>query len=284
GARHSIMGTRSRDPPETAHGLRSDLLAPHPPHGRRARRGRPARPRAAASLHARRRRPGVRRPAAPPWADGLGRRGNTATATRSDGRTAMPQTQEKQAPRGLNPPSQKGKGLPMSGRLRTLTPALLLAFYACGLLVSGCGPQRTVVAEQGEGTQAGSGKEPEAPVPPPAVEKRGAGPSPDVGQGKTVLFLVDRSLSVPPEPSPDDPTSALRWLREKRFVNEAVEKRGSGDERDKAGLIVFGRRPRLELPPSDAPRFKFQEYASTVDGTATDIGAAIKLALATFPE
>ena len=38
------------------------------------------------------------------------------------------------------------------------------------------------------------------------------------------------------------------------------------------------------MPPSDAPRFKFQEFASTVDGNYTDIAAAIKLALASFPE
>ncbi len=100
----------------------------------------------------------------------------------------------------------------------------------------------------------------------------------------TVLFLVDRSLSVPQEPDESDNTIDRRWLREKKFINEAVEKRGSGHERDKAGLIVFGKRPRLELPPSDAPRFKFQEFASTVDGNYTDVAAAIKLALASFPE
>jgi Mg-chelatase subunit ChlD/uncharacterized membrane protein len=100
----------------------------------------------------------------------------------------------------------------------------------------------------------------------------------------TVLFLVDRSLSVPQELWSEDRTVDLRWLREKKFINEAVEKRGSGHERDKAGLIVFGKRPRLELPPSDAPRFKFQEFASTVDGNYTDIAAAIKMALASFPE
>ena len=100
----------------------------------------------------------------------------------------------------------------------------------------------------------------------------------------TVLFVVDRSLSVPQEPSPNDPNTDLRWQRVKKFINDAVEKRGSGHERDRAGLIVFGRRPRLELPPSDAPRFKFQELASTIDGNYTDIAAALKLALASFPE
>src|SRR5581483_8478302 len=62
------------------------------------------------------------------------------------------------------------------------------------------------------------------------------------------------------------------------------EKRGMAHDRDKAGIIVFGRRPRLELPPSDAPRFNFDEVSSTIDNNYTDIGAAIKLALASFPE
>src|SRR5262249_12225668 len=108
----------------------------------------------------------------------------------------------------------------------------------------------------------------------------------------TVLFLVDRSLSIPREYPPAaklDPDSLesqtdLRWERIKRFINDAVEKRGVGHERDKAGIIVFGRRPRLELPPSDAPHFNFTEVASVVDATYTDIAAAIKLALASFPE
>lgn len=106
----------------------------------------------------------------------------------------------------------------------------------------------------------------------------------------TVLFLIDRSLSVPPEyptdAPPDTPQARVdqRWERIKRFINDAVEKRGPGHERDKAGVIVFGRRPRLELPPSDAPRFNFTEVASNIDSNYTDLGAAIKLALASFPE
>jgi uncharacterized membrane protein len=104
----------------------------------------------------------------------------------------------------------------------------------------------------------------------------------------TILFLVDRSYSVPQEPYEDPATKGKfldhRWDRIKTYINEAVEKRGPGHERDRAGLIVFGRRPRLELPPSDAPRFQLAEIASTIDGNYTDIAAAIKLALASFPE
>src|SRR5262245_32563195 len=77
----------------------------------------------------------------------------------------------------------------------------------------------------------------------------------------TTLFLLDGSLSVPEEidenapREPNKPPIDQRWERVKRFINESVEKRGESHKRDKAGMIVFGRRPRLELPPSDAPRF-----------------------------
>jgi uncharacterized membrane protein len=106
----------------------------------------------------------------------------------------------------------------------------------------------------------------------------------------TVLFLVDRSLSVPEEHDKEvDPKSPqakidLRWERIKRFINESVEKRGASHDRDRAGVIVFGRRPRLELPPSAVPRFNLREITSQVDPNYTDIAAALKLALASFPE
>jgi len=104
----------------------------------------------------------------------------------------------------------------------------------------------------------------------------------------TVLFLVDRSLSIPPEfePNPDNPSKPIdrRWERIKRFINAAVEHRGPDHKKDKAGVIVFGRRPRLELPPAEVETLNFREVTSVIDNTYTDIGAAIKLALASFPE
>jgi uncharacterized membrane protein len=97
----------------------------------------------------------------------------------------------------------------------------------------------------------------------------------------TVLFLWDRSLSIPPEPLAD------RDLREERtisFINDAVADRGPTHADDRAGVIVFGKRPRLELPPATVPRLGFKKVLSQVDNTYTDIAGAIKLALATFPE
>jgi uncharacterized membrane protein len=104
----------------------------------------------------------------------------------------------------------------------------------------------------------------------------------------TVLFLWDVSESVPQEPYEDPSVPGKfhdhRRDRIKRFLNEAVARRGGDHKRDRAGLIVFGRRPRLELPPAAVPGFNFKEVASTIDGNYTDIAAAIKLALASFPE
>jgi uncharacterized membrane protein len=104
----------------------------------------------------------------------------------------------------------------------------------------------------------------------------------------TVIFLVDRSLSIPEEweADPVDRTKRIdrRWERIKTFINDAVENRGPGHAYDKAGVIVFGRGPRLELPPAEVKRLNFKEIFSTVDRGYTDIGAAVKLALASFPE
>jgi uncharacterized membrane protein len=102
----------------------------------------------------------------------------------------------------------------------------------------------------------------------------------------TVFFLVDRSLSVPQDLDPDDPNATdRRWQRIKRFVEKSVSQRTSGHERDQAGVIVFGRRPRLVLPASDVPKITLDDASlSGVDATYTDVAAAIKLALASFPE
>ena len=97
----------------------------------------------------------------------------------------------------------------------------------------------------------------------------------------TVLFLWDRSLSIPPEYQGD---KDLREERIRGFINEAVERRGPTHQDDRTGVIVFGRRPRLELPPGAVPELRFRKIQSKVDETYTDIAGALKLALASFPE
>src|SRR5262245_26799814 len=102
----------------------------------------------------------------------------------------------------------------------------------------------------------------------------------------TVIFVVDRSLSVPPEIDPSDPLREdRRWKRVQSFIANSVLKRGSGHELDQAGVIAFGRRPRLALPPSTVDKLLLTpELVEGIDSNYTDIGGAIKLALASFPE
>src|SRR5262249_54100053 len=93
----------------------------------------------------------------------------------------------------------------------------------------------------------------------------------------------DRSLSIPAEYAQGD-NRDLREERIRAFMNNAVLKRGAGKEEDKVGLIIFGRKPRLELPPATVPQLKFTKLVSRIDDTYTDLAASIKLGLASFPE
>jgi uncharacterized membrane protein len=102
-----------------------------------------------------------------------------------------------------------------------------------------------------------------------------------------VLYVVDRSMSVPQE---TDAGSAegerdLRWLRLQTFINASVQQRGVGHRNDISGSILFARRPRLVLPPSPVDKLIVTDaLAGAMDPNYTDIAAAIKLAMASFPE
>jgi uncharacterized membrane protein len=107
-------------------------------------------------------------------------------------------------------------------------------------------------------------------------------------ENSTVLFLVDRSYSVPQDLDPnklETETVDRRWERTKNFIEEAVKKRPTSHKDDQVGLILFGKRPRLALPPALVDRMPIDErQAGPIDGNYTDISAAIKLALASFPQ
>jgi uncharacterized membrane protein len=102
-----------------------------------------------------------------------------------------------------------------------------------------------------------------------------------------VLYLVDRSMSVPQEmerTATGDERDA-RLLRIQRFINDSVQTRGIGHRNDLSGAILFARRPRLVLPPSPVDKlFPTDAMAGAMDPNYTDIAAAIKLAMASFPE
>ncbi|MGL6074093.1 MAG: VWA domain-containing protein [Fimbriiglobus sp.] len=107
-------------------------------------------------------------------------------------------------------------------------------------------------------------------------------------ENATVLFVVDRSFSIPQELDPtklETETVDRRWERVKGFMEQAVQKRPASHKEDQVGLVLFGKRPRLALPPALVDRMPIDErQAGPVDGNYTDIGAAIKLALASFPQ
>ena len=83
-----------------------------------------------------------------------------------------------------------------------------------------------------------------------------------------VLFLLDTSDSVSLE------NKAKAW----QYIQEAVK---AADRRDRYGVIAFGGSPALETPLETDPLPARPPLA--VDSRATDIGAAVKLALAAFP-
>jgi uncharacterized membrane protein len=85
----------------------------------------------------------------------------------------------------------------------------------------------------------------------------------------TTVFLVDLSDSV----GDDGRSEAVA------FVREALEQAPSGDQ---AGIVVFGREALVERLPADAS--ELDRLASTPVRTATDLGAALRLAAALFPD
>jgi uncharacterized membrane protein/Mg-chelatase subunit ChlD len=88
----------------------------------------------------------------------------------------------------------------------------------------------------------------------------------------TVIYLLDQSLSIPA----DERTSKIRW------VNAAIrEHRRQGD---RVGVIVFGRDAALEIPPVNQPVEIPERIEAPIDPEFTSLEAAMKLALASFPE
>ncbi len=86
----------------------------------------------------------------------------------------------------------------------------------------------------------------------------------------TTVFVIDASQSIPQELR----KSALD------YVSESTKKRRKDDL---TGVIVFGKTPSVETPPSPS-EILLPGVESSVDGEYTDMASALKLTLATFPE
>lgn len=88
----------------------------------------------------------------------------------------------------------------------------------------------------------------------------------------TVIYLLDRSLSVP--------ESQRRAMIE--YVNRSIAEQRHAE--DAAGVIAFGREARVESPPLDRKLRLSETLEATVDPQYSNIAEAFTLAQATFPE
>ncbi|MCC6490819.1 MAG: VWA domain-containing protein [Candidatus Hydrogenedentes bacterium] len=85
-----------------------------------------------------------------------------------------------------------------------------------------------------------------------------------------VFFLLDRSNSIPEE------------LRAEAENTVKTLSQAYMTEKDEAGVIAFGEEPSIEL--TVGPTLELKQVQSYVGGEQTDLAAAIRLALAAFPQ
>ena len=88
-------------------------------------------------------------------------------------------------------------------------------------------------------------------------------------QGLCTMFVVDRSDSI----------SETDRHRAERFIDEAIGKLGPDDS---AGIVAFGKEAVVEAAPGG--RRSVGTILSRVDGSASDLAGAIRLASASFPD
>ncbi len=88
----------------------------------------------------------------------------------------------------------------------------------------------------------------------------------------TVIYLLDQSLSIPPEHR----QSMIR------YVNRAILRHRR--DKDRVGVIVFGRDAAFEVPPYDDDVQMLPRVESELDRGHTDLARAMRLAQASFPE
>ena len=91
----------------------------------------------------------------------------------------------------------------------------------------------------------------------------------------TVIYVLDQSESIPP--------AKRRLMLE--YVVRQVRRHRNARQRDRAGVVVFGRQAVVEVPPFDDDLPPTTQVESTLGETdATNLAAALKLASALFPE
>ncbi|MCS1411080.1 MAG: hypothetical protein M2R45_04276 [Verrucomicrobia subdivision 3 bacterium] len=91
----------------------------------------------------------------------------------------------------------------------------------------------------------------------------------DPREGMNVMFLLDRSQSVP----------EVQQEAARRYINEIVKQK---EDEDQAGVLVFGGDAGIEQMVQE--RVELGKIQAVVQTDRTDIAAAIRLGTATFPE
>src|SRR5439155_1527758 len=150
-------------------------------------------------------------------------------------------------------------------------------------VADGVGPRRRVRRRHARPRRARARLHPLRGPRPAAVARTrvGRGLRADVRPAGVVRVVVVR----PRARARRGGAARTRWERVRRLVNDAVRLRGPDHRDDQAGVILFGRRPKLVLPPAAVDRLPIDErLAGPIDGQYTDVAAALKLALASFPE
>jgi hypothetical protein len=91
----------------------------------------------------------------------------------------------------------------------------------------------------------------------------------------SVVYLLDQSLSIP----------AAEREAMFRYVARDVDAHRNGARGDRAGVIVFGREASVEVAPveDDLSWLRGSETPASRLGEATNLAAALKLALSVFP-
>jgi uncharacterized membrane protein len=88
----------------------------------------------------------------------------------------------------------------------------------------------------------------------------------------TVIYLLDQSLSIPEQQR----AAMIRYVKEEVHTHR--------HNKDRAGVIVFGGDAVIDRPVWDDDVVMGNRIETSFDAQATNIGAALKLAQATFPE
>ncbi|WP_158265421.1 VWA domain-containing protein [Blastopirellula marina] len=89
----------------------------------------------------------------------------------------------------------------------------------------------------------------------------------------TVIYLVDRSLSIPPD----------RLDEVVDYVRSTANTFRESSPDDRVGVITFGGDAAIEIPPWSSDLFLRSQFEANVDRQQTNLEAAMKLAQAAFP-